>query len=509
MALILKDRVKQESTTTGTGTVTLGATYAGYQSFATAVPDGDVVYYTINNTATGTTEWEVGIGTFTLSGTTLSRDTVLDSTNSGSLVDFAAGIKEVFVTYPAEKAIYEEEDGTTVFRDGHIRVIDASVTSYTSFTATLGEFVSNLNSYSQLYVQNINSGSDASTDITAYNDLGDGTDYFVDMGISSSNYTSVDYPIFQGNDAYLYTKGADAVANRLLIGTEAPSSPIVFFAGGVDVTDEVARFTASGNVLVGTSTDGGYNLEVAGTSKFTGNALFGGTVTLNAGPTLDLQAATKAYVDSAVATGFIVHDAVILATAAALPANTYDNGTGGVGATLTANANGALSIDGTAVNTNDRVLIKNEVASQYNGSYDVTQTGDAGTPYILTRTSDFDAVGPGEVATNAYFYVTDGSANISSAWIFSQLGPFTIGTTPFHFELFSQPAAYIGTAPINVTGQTISLTGTVAATNGGTGTNTVATGDLLYGSGTNTWGKLAAGAGYKSLVMNGSGTNVE
>ena len=114
MALILKDRVKQESATTGTGTVTLGATYVGYQSFSTAVSDGDEVYYTISNTETGVTEWEVGIGAFTLSGTTLSRATVLSSSNAGSLVNFSAGTKEVFVTYPAEKAIYADTSGNAI-----------------------------------------------------------------------------------------------------------------------------------------------------------------------------------------------------------------------------------------------------------------------------------------------------------------------------------------------------------------------------------------------------------
>ena len=114
MALILKDRVKQESTTTSTGTVTLGATYEGYQSFSTAVSDGDEVYYTISSTETGVTEWEVGIGAFTLSGTTLSRATVLSSSNAGSLVNFSAGTKEVFVTYPAEKAIYADTSGNAI-----------------------------------------------------------------------------------------------------------------------------------------------------------------------------------------------------------------------------------------------------------------------------------------------------------------------------------------------------------------------------------------------------------
>ena len=108
MALVVKDRVKVLSTDTGTGTFTLGAAYSGYQDFA-AIGDGNVTYYCINNTASGVTEWEVGIGTYTSSGTTLSRDTVLsNSLGTTALIDFGAGDKEVFVTYPSEKAIYEE-----------------------------------------------------------------------------------------------------------------------------------------------------------------------------------------------------------------------------------------------------------------------------------------------------------------------------------------------------------------------------------------------------------------
>jgi hypothetical protein len=99
MPLIVKDRVKETTTTTGTGTITLGGAVSGFQSFA-AIGDGNTTYYTIQDGTAGT--WEVGIGTYTSSGTTLSRDTVLASSNSGSLVDFAAGSKNVFVTYPAE-----------------------------------------------------------------------------------------------------------------------------------------------------------------------------------------------------------------------------------------------------------------------------------------------------------------------------------------------------------------------------------------------------------------------
>ena len=102
MALVVKDRVKVTSTTTGTGTLTLGSAAVGFQSFS-VIGDGNTTYYTIVDSVAGT--WEVGIGLFTLSGTTLSRDTVLSSSNSGSLVDFAAGDKDVFVAYPAERAV--------------------------------------------------------------------------------------------------------------------------------------------------------------------------------------------------------------------------------------------------------------------------------------------------------------------------------------------------------------------------------------------------------------------
>jgi hypothetical protein len=105
MALILKDRVKETTTTTSTGPVTLLGAADGYQSFA-AIGNGNTTYYTI--TAQVGTEWEVGIGTYTSSGTTLSRDTVLSSSNSGSLVNFSAGTKDVFVTQPSERAVYTD-----------------------------------------------------------------------------------------------------------------------------------------------------------------------------------------------------------------------------------------------------------------------------------------------------------------------------------------------------------------------------------------------------------------
>ena len=123
MALVLRDRVKETTTTTGTGTITLAGAVAGFQSFS-VIGNANTTYYAI----VGGAEFEVGIGTYTSSGTTLSRDTVLTSSNSGSKVDFSAGEKDVFCTQPADKAVFKDAsddivvsgtvDGRDVAADG-------------------------------------------------------------------------------------------------------------------------------------------------------------------------------------------------------------------------------------------------------------------------------------------------------------------------------------------------------------------------------------------------------
>lgn len=102
MALVLKDRIKETSTTTGTGTLTLAGAVTGFDAFS-EIGDGNTTYYCIQHSSLD--EWEVGIGTYTASGTTISRDSVLASSNAGAAVDFSAGDKEVFVTLPARRTV--------------------------------------------------------------------------------------------------------------------------------------------------------------------------------------------------------------------------------------------------------------------------------------------------------------------------------------------------------------------------------------------------------------------
>jgi len=109
MALVVRDRVKETTTTTGTGTVTLAGASAGFQSFS-VIGNANTTYYAITDSITGA--WEVGIGTYSTTGPTLSRDTILESSTGGTAVSFGAGSKDVFCTYPAERSMYV--DGTTI-----------------------------------------------------------------------------------------------------------------------------------------------------------------------------------------------------------------------------------------------------------------------------------------------------------------------------------------------------------------------------------------------------------
>jgi len=106
MPLVVKDRIKETSTTSGTGTLTLAGASAGFRSFAD-IGNGNTTYYAIVDSNAGT--WEVGIGTYTASGTTLSRDTVLpNSSGTTAKINFAANSKDVFVTYPSDKSVHED-----------------------------------------------------------------------------------------------------------------------------------------------------------------------------------------------------------------------------------------------------------------------------------------------------------------------------------------------------------------------------------------------------------------
>ncbi len=148
MAFVVADRVQETTTSTGTGTITLAGAATGFQSFS-AIGDGNTTFYTIADQSGS--NWEVGIGTYTASGTTLSRTTVLSSSNSGSLVNFGAGTKNVFVTYPAGRSAYgltaganitlTPGNGTTTISAaaaGSATILESKQTISSNYTLTAG-----------------------------------------------------------------------------------------------------------------------------------------------------------------------------------------------------------------------------------------------------------------------------------------------------------------------------------------------------------------------------------
>jgi hypothetical protein len=240
-----------------------------------------------------------------------------------------------------------------------------------------------------------------------------------------------------------------------------------------------------------------------------GATTFGSTVLLNQDPTLNLQATTKQYVDNAVAAGLDIHPSVRLESPINLSA-TYDNGTAGVGATLTnSGTQAALVLDGVAAVTSDRVLIYEQTDATQNGVYVVTNIGSASTNWILTRSTDTDTYGlsdPTKLSQGSYFFITEGNTGAGESYVCNTVGTITFGTTDITFAQFFATPVYTGTAPIAVSGQVIALTGTVAATSGGTGVSTYTTGDIIYSSATNTLAKLTGNTTTTKKYLQEQGT---
>ena len=504
MALVLQDRVKETSSSSGTGNITLGGAIPGYRTFVSCVPTASIVYYCIHNLAVGyDTEWEVGYGTFT-SPDTLVRTNVYSSSNAGALVNFTAGANglEVFITYPSEQAVFQQTDGLTEFNEGPISVVGANATPG-SFSSTLAQFTSNEPNYSQLYIQNQSGDANASTDIAAYNELGDGTYFFVDMGIASSAYNQAGYPIFAPNDAYLYSYGNATTVSRLMIGTESPNANVVVFSGGVDPNNTALTISGANQSATFANSVTVTNTLGANNAQFTNFAYAGGNLANAANSTVLV---TQAYVDNAVAAGLDIHTAVDLATVAVLsgtPTYNQPGGAGnGVGATLTAAGVGTLSVDGKNAAAGFRILVQSQANAVQNGVYTVTTEGTGGAAYILTRATDSDT--SAELSQGSYFFVNGGDTLAYYAFVVNTVGTINFGTTNITFAEFSRVPAYIGTSPINVSGQTISLT-TVPVNKGGTNLTTFVAGDVVYANTANTISALSIGSQYNTLVVSSGG----
>jgi len=165
----------------------------------------------------------------------------------------------------------------------------------------------------------------------------------------------------------------------------------------------------------------------------------------------DQSVANKAYVDQ-VAQGLDTKPSCRLGTTANLSA-TYSNGTAGVGATLTATSNGALSLDGSTPSASDRILVKNQTDASENGIYTVTTVGDGSTAFVLTRATPEDQ--PSELSGGAFVFVEEGTLNANNGYVFTHTGAPTFGTTDLDVAQFSGAGQITAGAGLVKDGNTI------------------------------------------------------
>lgn len=303
-----------------------------------------------------------------------------------------------------------------------------------------------------------------------------------------------------------------ATGSGVLVGGTTPSYSTTPTLTGTNFTGIPNGALTNSSVTVGTTAIS------LGASSLTLGGLTSVAVTQD--PTTALQVATKQYVDTLVSSGITYHASVkyeVPDTTGNLTA-TYDNGTAGVGATLTnAGAQVAFTPDGTVALVGDRILIYNQTNAFENGVYEVTTVGDGSTNWVLTRTTDADSYGlkdPNALGNGDAFFITSGAQGAGETYVCNTTGVITFGTTAITFVQISSAQVYSAGTGLTLTGTTFSLTAPVATTLGGTGLTSFTSGGAVYATSTSalTTGTLpvaSGGTGAVTLtgVVIGNGTS--
>lgn len=254
---------------------------------------------------------------------------------------------------------------------------------------------------------------------------------------------------FETNN-FTVTSGAVATKNITLGTSTLTNGSTTNTLAGLQQLD-VDNLQFNGNSIISTDNNGGITLDPNGTGHVSvSNALIKDVAT----PVDPNDAANKAYVD-AVAEGLHIHASVQAATTAAITGSvTYDNGTSGVGATLTTDTP-INTLDGYSLVNGDRILIKNQANTAHNGIYIRTSST------VFTRAADFNTVA--EIASGDFLFVSNGTVNGKTGYVNTSKS-ITVGTTPVVFEQFSGAGTYIAGSGLAFTGNTIDI---VLQTNGG------------------------------------------
>ena len=349
-------------------------------------------------------------------------------------------------------------------------------TGYTLTTLTAGEGVDVTNASGSITI----SGEDATAGVGSGNKgiaSFESSDFTISSGHVSLAASVIQQVLTDGNAA-TPASSQFTLAGGTGISTNGSGSSVTFTLDDTSVTaggyggaaavpsytvDAQGRLTAAADVSIAivhtavTDFDDGVQANTldslaAPTSDV---ALNSQKITGLADPVNDQDAATKKYVDST-AQGLDTKASVVAASTANLAA-TYDNGSSGVGATLTASANGALGLDGDSPSAGARVLIKDQTSTLQNGIYTVTTVGDGSNAFVLTRTTDFDA---GAEIPSGYAFVEGGDTQAGNGYVCVSEAPITVGTSAITFEQFSGAGQIDAGAGLTKSGNTLNVGGT-------------------------------------------------
>jgi hypothetical protein len=308
MALVLDDRVRETSSTTGTGTLNLGGAVGGFQTFVAGVGDGNTTYYAIVHRTEN--EWELGVGTVTDATTdTLARTTVISSSNSDSAVDFSAGTKDVFVTQPASKAVYEDAGSDVTLPDDLILGSDSAVLKFgadsdTTLTHTDGTGLT-LNSTNKLTFQDtgtyIHSNADGDLDLVSDGTAVDSINLESAGGITLDAGTAGSGIVYEDDGtemARIYNSSSDVILETKVSDKDFS---IKGNDGGSAITALSLDMSAAGaatfnNKVIATELDISGDIDIDGAANLD-NTDIDGTLTVD-GTAIDFNATSTLAIDN-------------------------------------------------------------------------------------------------------------------------------------------------------------------------------------------------------------------
>jgi len=525
MALVVKDRVQEATTTSGTGTLTFSGPIPGFQSFSSAIGNGNTTFYTIYDNVAQ--EWEVGIGT--VGANTLARTTVLsNSSGTTSPISLAGNSSSVFCTYPAEKSINYDANGVATIGE---------VLGY-SDTGIIGSFASTVAGYNQVVVQNKSTATNASTNFNVSNDAGTSGSNYAELGINSStfvgtgsfNIAGASYVASASTDLTLGTYGAysihfvtnsnttDALTiyndggvslgtfgnpgiNNIAASKFVPGYSAITSAAGTTVLTDDSNYYQN---LVGSTTQtfqlpDATTLLVGTTFIFDNNSTGVLTIVDNASGSVDtLPSGAAGFVylanNSTVAGSWNRHSFLPVTydfnastanfggatiTNALWNGTTIATGYGGTGLTSFAAANNAL------YSTSSSALAAGTLPIQAGGTAATTFTANG-----VIYGNGTSALGVTAVGTTGQVLIGNTGAAPSWATVSSSL-------------VSSFQTSLSGLTPSTATTGAVTLAGTLGPTSGGTGLSTYTTGDIIYASATNTLSALADVATGNALISGG------